>query len=156
LQAHGDCIDLSWFEPGALASKTNMQHLELDWFRISPHSSEALVELLSHMQQMQQLTHLSLQGTLRADQQPLSAQLLESFSALTASSKLHYLDISDCALPTAVWAHIFPAGRQLPHLRWLDASLVNPTDPPFVLDASRLVSCCPGLKTLKMECLQVS
>jgi hypothetical protein len=155
LQAYGDCIDLSWCEPGALASKTNMQHLELDWFRISPHSSEGLVELLSHMQLMQQLTHLSLQGTLRADQQPLSAQMTEALSALTASSKLQYLDISNCALPTAVWSQIFPAGRQLKHLHWLNASLINPTDPPYVPDASRLVSCCPGLQTLKMECLQV-
>ena len=131
-----------------------MQHLELDWvrMRISPNGTEELVELLSHMQPMQQLTHLSLQGTPCADQQLLPAQLAEALSGLTASSKLQYLDISNCALPTSVWPHIFPTGRQLPHMRWLDASLVNRTEPHFVPDASRLVSCCPGLHTLKMEC----
>jgi hypothetical protein len=52
-------------EPAALAGKTQLQHLEM--FDCSPRDAAELAQLLSHLQQLQQLTHLDLTMTLRHD-----------------------------------------------------------------------------------------
>lgn len=77
---------------------------------------------------------------------------------MTASSKLQHLDLSGCKLPAAaVWQHIFPAGRQLPHLQTLKlADVKQPVLPAGLLPAAapegtRLVSCCPALQHLDMQ-----
>jgi hypothetical protein len=75
-------------------------------------------------------------------------------------------------LPEGVWEHVFPTGRQLPHLTLLDIS--HPEDhngdseessddsenPHEVLvaapDAEYLVRCCPGLLSLNMLGLRCS
>ena len=97
--------------------------------------------------------------------------LADVFSALTASSKLRSLTISDCMLPEGVWQHVFPTGRQLPHLTSLDIShpedhngdseeSSDSEDPHEVLvaapDAEYLVRCCPGLLSLNMLGLRCS
>jgi hypothetical protein len=40
-----------------------------------------------------------------------------AYAAMTASSRLQHLNISECALPAGAWQHMFPAGRQLPQLQ---------------------------------------
>jgi hypothetical protein len=72
---------------------------------------------------MQQLTHLDLKTCLRAVSAPYRAETgrppVAAYAALTASSKLQYLDISGACLPPGVWQHLFPADRQLPSLQFL-------------------------------------
>jgi hypothetical protein len=92
--------------PAMLVGKTRRQHVCI---RHSEEGSAAgAAELLSQMQQLQQLTHLDLYGRLAGfeDGNPPAA----AFAAITASSKLRHLDISGCTLPAGVWQHIFPAG----------------------------------------------
>jgi hypothetical protein len=55
-------------------------------------------------------------------------------------------------LPPSVWQHVFPAGRQLPHLTSLNVSNVGSDgDRAVTLDSSLLVSCCPSLQSLDMH-----
>ena len=51
------------------------------------------------------------------------------------------------------WEFIFPAGRQLPHLKELDISYVQVPygGPASAPDGTRLLKCCPGLQSLKMR-----
>jgi hypothetical protein len=135
-------------EPGVLAGKTRLQLLELRGLR---WAAASVTELLSHLPQLQELTHLDLANSMevREDHGPPAA----AFSALTASSKLHFLDGSDNRLPEGIWPHIFPAGGRLPHLETLVITdIQSPSGdwrpPP---DGSLLVSCCPGLQDLHMK-----
>jgi hypothetical protein len=142
------------FAPGAIAGKTQLQHLELDKITATGYSCEqGTAELLSHLQHMLQLTHLTLQRP-RTQNLPTAA----AFSALTASSKLQHLDISGRTLPKDVWAHMFPVGRQLPELRSLNISGVHkPSGEQHASpEGSILVSCCPGLQSLDMCHLKYS
>jgi hypothetical protein len=115
---HLTCLVATWInmEAGALTRKTGLQHLELHrvgWF---PDDATGVGELLSQLQDMQQLTRLVLPESLYfAGGSPPAA-----YAALTAGSKLQRLDIRYCTLPAGAWQHIFPAGRQLLHLQMLD------------------------------------
>ena len=77
-----------------------------------------------------------------------------AYAALTASSKLQHLNISECRLPADVWQHLFPSSRLLPNLQAVDITMTQcvwqqpDRFPPFT-ECSRLVSCCPGLQSLK-------
>jgi hypothetical protein len=66
--------------------------------------------------------------------------------------------MSGCTLPEGVWQHLFPAGRQLLHLRSLDVSKIwEPSaEHAAAPEGSRLVSCCPGLQSLNLQHLQRS
>jgi hypothetical protein len=68
------------------------------------------------------------------------------------------LEVSKCQLPEGVWQHVFPAGRQLPHLQSLAISDVSlPSgDQASAPEGSRLVTCCPGLRCLDIRQLQYS
>jgi hypothetical protein len=114
---------------------------------------------------MQQLTHLDLTHTLaHGGPNPPAA----AYAALTASSKLQHLDISKCRLPAGVWQHLFPVGKQHPHLQVLNISDIDnqPDEVKLwlqlpVLEASApegslLVSCCPDLRVLDVQGLQYS
>jgi hypothetical protein len=160
-------LELSGFEqmePGVLAGRTQLQHLVMTacFLRDGP-AEEA--QLLSHLQHMQQLTYLDLENSLNAE--PAGSEEEEhlgppaaAYSALTASSKLQFLDISSCSLTAHAWQHVFPAGRQLPHLQELDISgvkvLTQNCNLPPAPEGTRLVSCCPGLQHLDMTQLQCS
>jgi hypothetical protein len=138
------------FELGVLASKPCVQHLELVdcWVPTS-----AVGQLLSYLPSLQMLTHLELKdNNLSEDPSPPAA----AYSALTASSKLQYLDISSFTLPTRAWEHVFPDGRQLPHLQTLVIQgVLEPADAAAIApEGSRLVSCCPGLQSLSLQGLQ--
>jgi hypothetical protein len=126
-------------------------------------TAAATQQLLSDLQHLQQLTHLDLESTLGPwEYHDQSHAPPEAYSALTASSKLHHLDINNCCMPEGVWEHMFPAEQQLPHLRTLDISWVrHPTDDlPWPTEAplpgALLASCCPGLQTLRVKGLEYS
>jgi hypothetical protein len=150
-------------EPAALAGKTLLQHLKLsgrvqlggDW-RTGATGAAQLLSQPHRLEQLQQLTCLVLWSSQKASG-PLPAAA--AYSALTASSCLQRLDISGSCLPEGVWQHIFPAGRQLLHMRVLDIS--NVRHPGAGLEAyaaapegTCLVSCCPGLQILDVSRLQ--
>jgi hypothetical protein len=147
LSLAGEKLEL---EPGALAGQTKLQHLCLDACDIVGDAA-GFAQLLSSLQPLQQLTHLSLPDV------EGSSPSASAYAALTASSKLQHLDISGCTLPAGVWQHVFPTGRQLPNFQSLNIALVRqPTaDNPYE-DAPRLVSCCPGLQSLQLWSLRRS
>jgi hypothetical protein len=142
-------------DPEVIAGKTQLEHLKVVKCRITGGSA-GVAQLLSHLQPLQQLTYLHVgDGFFIRQASPPSA----AYSALTGSSKLQHLDISSCLLPHDVWQHVFPAGRQLPNLWQLDVRGINRgndshSDMSTVPEASRLVSCCPGLQSLNMQSLQ--
>jgi hypothetical protein len=150
-------------EPGALAGKTQLQHLDLCTFPFGrgEAAKAACSELLSHLQPLQQLTHLRMYRMLLAYKSDTPAS---AFAALTASSKLQHLDISSCILPAGVWQHMFPAGRQWLSLQEINidrVKLATALDSRFCYgfpapEGLRLVSCCPSLRCLRMMYLQCS
>jgi hypothetical protein len=136
-------------EPGALAGKAQLQHLELCRCDI-PGGTAGVSEFLSHLQQLQQLTHLTVSRTL---QDRKAVPPAAAYSALTASSKLQHLDISTTVLPPGAWKHMFLAGNQLLHLQSLDISYVMQQNYSYTPapDFCPLVSCCPSLQQLSMR-----
>jgi hypothetical protein len=137
-------------EPGLLVGKTQLQHLGLPSLSISGGAAGE-AQLLSYLQQ---LTHIDLSDSLReATHSNLPAA---AYSALTASSKLQYLGIRGCVLPAGVWQHLFAAGRQLPHLTSLQARgvLQASGDVALAPEGSLIVSCCPNLQDLNIDCLE--
>ena len=87
-------------EPGALAGKTQLQHLCLSGCDIQGNAA-GVAQLLSHLQAMQQLTHLCMHHSLLEGED--SSPPASAYAALTASSKLQHLDIRECILPAGVW-----------------------------------------------------
>jgi hypothetical protein len=139
------------FEPGALAGKTQLQHLCLSDCGIVGGAA-GVAQLLSHLQPLQQLTHLSMHSRVWAVEEGNPPAL--AYAALTASSKLQHLDISSFTLPAHVWQHLFPAGRQLLNLQSLNIGGVRqPGDYALPPECSRLVSCCPSLQSLQLGSL---
>ena len=144
-------------EPAALAAQTQLQHLYFSVFRLP-----VAAQLLPQLQHLQQLTHLRCWCEMIDGGTPPAA----AFAPLTASSKLQHLDLSVCKLPAGVWQHVFPAGRQLPHLTSLCLPFVTETSDgagmwdilprAAVPEGSRLVACCPGLQSLDIQHLQYS
>lgn len=78
-------------EPGVLAGKAMLQHLEMPSC-ITLGGAAGEDQLLSHLQHMQQLTHLDLMGSLRAVEENQPHAAAAAYAALTASSKLHTLN----------------------------------------------------------------
>jgi hypothetical protein len=154
-------MDKGGFEPGALAGKPKLQHLELTACSLyNQHQTGGLwvAELLSQLQHQTQLTYLCVGGSMMRSCGELYPPAA-AYAALTASSKLQHLSISWCKLPPDVWEHLFPAGRQLLHLTSLDISKVKqqlPYGAALAPDGSRLASCCPSLQSLDMSNLQYS
>jgi hypothetical protein len=145
---HGS-YDGGVFEAGALAGKTQLQHFELMGCD-NAGGSAGIAELLSHLQPLQQLTHLTLHPCWKTQSLYMAAAPpAAAYSALTASGKLQLLDIAGWPVPTALWQQMFPAGRQLPDLTFLQ---IGDTSPPTVAEGSRLVSCCPRLRSLRGWC----
>jgi hypothetical protein len=139
-------------EAGVLEGKTQLQHLELVHCNIA-YGRAGIIELLSHLRHMQQLTYLDLRATLRGcETAPAPA-----YSSVTACSKLQHLDISVCTLPEGVWQQLFPADRKLPLLQVLVLPASdNRIGGAGTLQGNRLVTCCPGLRSLKMEFVECS
>ena len=110
------------FEPGVLAGKSQLQHLQLSHLRTSAGAAGE-AQLLSHLPPLQQLTHLDLTHSLRAVEE--GSPPAAAYSAIAASTKLQHLNIMGCLLPVGVWQHLFPPGRQLPHLTSLCIAMVS-------------------------------
>jgi hypothetical protein len=138
-------------QPAVLAGKTSLRYLWLMGCTIAGDSA-GVTEFMSHLGQLKQLTYLNLMSSLR-DPAPVA-----SYSALTASSKLHEMDLQSCCLPEGVWQHMFPTGRRLPHLQWLIIEYVRtPSGVASTFpDGGSLVSCCPVLQILEMDGLKHS
>jgi hypothetical protein len=181
-----------WIEPGILSGKTRLQHLQLATCCIVGKTGCAqLLPYLRDLQQLTHLnlgnshtweegdippaawdnSHTWEEGDIPPaawenshtwEEPPEGDIPAAAFSALTASSKLQHLDISDCMLPAPVWNYMFPPGRQLPHLHFLNlTNFLHPTGCDFDTQAlaligsrHRLVSCCPGLQSLLMQGLR--
>jgi hypothetical protein len=137
-------LELSAFDgidAGVLAEKPLRQHLALPCLDTDP------LELMSQLQNMQQLTYLDLSGSdLKWGSPPAAA-----YAALTASSRLQHLDISSCQVRVGFWQHMFPAGRQLPSLRSLDLASVEVKQFAAGAMGSRLVACCPSLRSINIH-----
>jgi hypothetical protein len=139
------------FEPRALAGKTQLQHLTLQSCRLGTWAE--LAQLLSELQNLTQLTHLDL-GALRGGWggQDVPYPPPAAYASLTASSQLQHLGFHSNTLPSAAWQYMCPPGRALPQLQYLDIGFVKEADRSSALpDTSALVSCCPGLQTLKIS-----
>jgi hypothetical protein len=117
-----------------------------------------VTQLMSNLKQLQQLTHLELLCSYPINEEDNMQLLAASHSALTASSKLVHLDLSCSSLPAGVWQHVFPTGRQLPHLRSLNISRATELSAARASapEGSHLVSCCPGLQFLDIQGLKHS
>jgi hypothetical protein len=86
-------------------------------------------------------------------------QQLAQYSALTASSNLRELHISNSSIPGTAWAHVFSAGRSLPQLLSFSTRQYDGRGPAPMgcADITRLASCCPALKELWIDiCAEVS
>jgi hypothetical protein len=147
---HVKCLVLSGgvqLEPDALAGKTQLQLLDLDLTHLVTGAAAEVAQLLSHIQQLQDLTHLRLRNFWAVDEGSPPAT---AYSVLTASSKLQHLSIDMARLPDGVLRHLFPAGRHLPNLQFLKFAHVRESDGELATmpEGSRLVSCCPSLQTL--------
>jgi hypothetical protein len=80
-----------------------------------PGGAAAVAQLLLQLQDMTQLTHLDLAQSL--GDVDIGIPPAAAFSALMDSSDLQHLNVKHCLLPEGVWRHVFPAGRQLPHMQ---------------------------------------
>ena len=166
------CLVLSnlEFDRAALSGKTQLQHLHLERCDLPDSVSYGAVgayQMLSQLSHLQQLTYLSLKGSLNggwrsegdSNQRKLFADPpAAAFSVLTACSRLHHLDLANCALLEGAWQHLFPAGRHLLHLQSLGLystghSVRQGSAAP---DTSLLPSCCPGLQCLDMMSVRYS
>jgi hypothetical protein len=96
-------------KPGILSSKTRLQHLQLKYCNITAGPA-GVAQLLAEMQALLQLTYVSLTHSLGGQQAIAPA---DAYAALTASSKLQHIEISECILPAGAWQHIFPHGKLL-------------------------------------------
>jgi hypothetical protein len=156
------------FTSNTLACLSQLQHVKLRACYIRG-AEVGFAELLSGLQHLSQLTSLGFIACIMDTEEPYP--VAAAFSALTASSKLQSLTISEClpAVPEGIWQHVFPTGRQLPHLTSLDISHPedhdedssdDPEDPyedsVAAPEPSNLVTCCPGLLSLNMLGLQCS
>jgi hypothetical protein len=140
----GECVIL---EPNVLAGKTQLQRLELSDCRMNG-GLVGTARLMLNLQYLGQLTYLNLNNCVSRSEPSLSAA---AYSALTASSKLRHLAVQSCRLPVDAWQHLFPVGKQLPHLTELSLEFDSPPTHQHVTCASNsLVSCCPGLQSLRL------
>lgn len=139
-------LSVAELEPAALAGLTQLQHLDLahcELHEASPGEAAGQQALLSQLQQLTQLTHLRLYDVLmQCVEVPAAA-----FSALTASSRLQHFDVAADS-QESIWECILPAGRQLPHLKWLSGDFVDADANPQPEDIARVAACCPAVQEL--------
>jgi hypothetical protein len=132
--------------PGIVTNKLQLQHLHLSHFNPAGDAA-AVSDFLYDLEQLTELTHLSLNDTLNASALPTAA----AYASLTVSSKLQQLHMPRCKLPPYAWQHVLPFGRQLPHLQVLQLSNCTAMG---VFGVASLVSCCPSLQELELPFLE--
>jgi hypothetical protein len=129
---------------------TSLTRLHLEDAALQPsNSTVAASQLLQALARLPALSFLGLRYV-----EGWWPEQLSAYSALTASSNLQFLVACGCDMPGAAWAHVFPVGRQLPHLHTFDARAdeegggeaeLAPFDSTGI---AHLVSCCPALEFL--------
>lgn len=122
----------------------------------APDATCCFLQVLDGMQQLQDLTLRDLRLTMGAPSSSAFANVDPAYlSALTASAHLASLEVScdtGTPLPRTVVQHMFPAGKQLQHLREL--ALFSDDDledsRPFIATAELkgLACACPALSRL--------
>jgi hypothetical protein len=123
----------------------------------TPLEVESFLEQLPKLQQLQ---HLELHDVVD------EASAAASYAALTSSSQLTALQLTDCSIPYGAARHMFAAGRQLQQLQQLEINASYGNHYQYALgterteemqshslvlgpgDLQRLISCCPRLKQL--------
>jgi hypothetical protein len=149
-------------EPSCLLDMTTgLTRLHLEDVRLQPEQVHmrgdfGAPRLLRVLGRLTALQVLELHGS------HMSPQPMPAYSALTASSNLRTLIIHNSSMgpygPKAdgEWAHVFPAGRKLPHLHRLYAACPNCGGCPRFgpADIASLVSCCPAVRELTFPCAQ--
>jgi Leucine-rich repeat (LRR) protein len=130
-----------------LPMTTGLTSLSLQQIDLQPpegqHSGASqLLQLLARLTALQEIILINVEGG-------WPQQQLAQYSALTASRNLQELWVSHCDFEDAVWAHVFPAGRQLPQLRVFRGG--GPAAPFDSTAMARLVSCCTALKDLELR-----
>ena len=111
-------------------------------------------QLLAALQHLTQLQYLSLQsmGLQRVGAQPQQqGDSYESFQALTASTQLTGLILvggSHMPVPQATFAHMFPPGHVLPHLKVLQLTGDSCVGPAQI---AMIAASCPALQELKLS-----
>jgi hypothetical protein len=141
-------------EPSCLLPMTTgltslyLHHIDLQPIQAQQDGDLGASQLLQLLVRLTALRELSLEQIGGSWPQQASA-----YSALTASSSLQQLWVNACQLQGAVWAHVFPVGRQLPQLHVLSAWLNGGSDRASFgsADITRLVSCCPGVEDLRID-----
>jgi hypothetical protein len=141
------------FAPSGLAGRTQLQHLTLRdcSFPTKYRPVADAPQLLFELQHFTQLTHLDLGGSCGSiDDLVGPSPQPAAYASLIASSELQHLDFSSNTLPAAAWQYMWPPGMTLPQLRHLDIRAIKELGDSLALpDTSVLVSCCPGLQTLR-------
>lgn len=123
------------------AGLPSLQHLKMESCYLRSTDEDAV--LLAWLQACGGFRHLHLRGVLTAKNPNLPA-----FSALTACSKLAYLDLlADAALPAGTIMHMFSGERLFPSLVELNVTLAEFNES----DAQHLVRSCPALHTLRLH-----
>jgi hypothetical protein len=118
-------LQLAGYLPTAagITPLSNLQHLQHFTLRLQDRSADhpAIVqELPAALQRLTQLQRLELNYCELPIMRPQEGSL-QCFSALTASTQLTSLSITDCGMPVpkAAFDHMFPPGHVLPNLRVL-------------------------------------
>jgi hypothetical protein len=140
-------------EPACLQSlSARLTSLHVCNVALRPTGSEALQDsVLGSAQLLQVLAPLPALEVLELDRiKGEWLQQMSEYAAITASSNLQELCIRGCGMQSAAWAHVFPAGHQLPHL----VSLIVEGRQACAFAASdiaSLASCCPALERLQIK-----
>lgn len=152
-----------------------LTHLELTSCHLLPCGLDRVVQpegVLALLGTLQRLTQLRVLQLARLSIKPGNISV-QQFSALTASTHLTRLFLQPAypypLVPRGALQHMFPAGRQLPHLKWLHLSGPRehedeedaygydsdddddaPPSPHSISgqDLARIVSSCPSLDSL--------
>lgn len=104
-----------------ISGRSQLQHLDLSHYMHTGNAA-AITNFLCDLEQLTQLTHLGLHGTLSLPDNYKALPAAAAYAALTASSKLKQLHLPACKMPAGAWKHMLPFGRQLPHLQELQLS----------------------------------
>lgn len=131
--------------PALLAALPSLRHLEDSSSLLASGADEAGWSVLSRLTKLQ---HLGLQRA-KTGQNPDTAPLLTAAdgAALTASTQLTFLDISSAAIREEDFKSMFPAGKLLPHLQQLHASM----DLLAGLELHLFIKCCPNIELLDLR-----
>jgi hypothetical protein len=128
-----------------VVSASQPQHqVEPMFLTWQPDLAAGAVALLAQLGSMQQLTTLRLEHFYQRAPSAAAA----AYSALTASSGLRRLGLTQCRLPPGAWQHVFGAERQRTALERLDLGETHAAATSD--DIAALVGCCPGLHALSL------